>query len=694
MASAPQLLIDIGQHSVKALLVSGGKKGISVRQAAKIPLEMPSNAPSEDIQAKTLNVLGEVIQKVGGKGKRAAIALQGRQAFSRPVTVPLIRGRQLDRIIRYEARQQIPFPIDQVNLDYHVHDIADDASDLNVTILAVRKEIADDASKMIRQAGAKADVIDVGPLALFNAYKAAMKPDPDEVTAVVSIGASGTDIVIEQNGDLRFMRSAPIGGNTLTGMLAKELSIDWSYAEQLKSKAADAYGSKEEEANIAPEDVAAVLERGFEQIVTEIRRSLDFYVSQAEASSVTRIFLSGGTCNMEGVVEFLEERLGVVVEQSDFTQMEGLTWDAGDREAFALEATLMGLAARLFVEKPMALNVAPSSTLQRLDFERRLPLLAVATVALVLILGGSYMMMQQTLGHMREARDRMLQIVRPGGGGQLDENVKQLQTLTDELKVFGSRFERLEEVLAKRGERTRYYNELANVVPEDVWLSSMNARSDKLIFSGKTVGDRRLMDLLNAIRLSPYFADDAVFLTEQGTDEGSLTFTLEIAGFRQPTPEEVKFVELLLKANGTDYELVKAVIDRGEDGSNPPLAILGTLEFQEEKGAFNALKRVYEALQSSNLSECEKIQWRAYDRTMNEKARTEIAVENIQKYTDGSLNDEEFRASWSELEVPPTPTPTPTPLPEGMEAGMGMYGMYGMMGMGGFGMPMGGGAGG
>ena len=584
MASAPQLLIDIGQNSVKALLVSGGKKSVTVRKAVSLPLELaggsavdePAGASqgsdesatstrAQDLKIKTAHVLKSVVAQVGGKGKRAMVALPGRQAFSRPVTVPLIRGRQLERIVRYEARQQIPFPIDQVNLDYHIHPGDSDQQNLDVTILAVRKEVAAEAVKAVRSAGAKADILDVGPVALFNAYLGTVKADPDEVTAVVNIGASGTDIVIEQNGELRFMRSAPLGGDTLTGLLAKQFKLDWGYAESLKSKPADAYGSQEEEHDIAPEDVAAVLEKGFELIVTEIRRSLDFYVSQSDASSVTRVLLAGGTCRMEGVVEFLEERLGVQVLQPDFTEMEGLNWQAQNREDFKPEAILMGLVARQMLDTP-AFNVAPSSTKQRLDFERRLPLLSIAAVLLVAILGGGFTIVQQAMEHERQALDRLRTIVEPGGGSEMKEDVKYLQTLTQEIKDFNSRYEKLDTVLAKRGQRTGYYLQLAEVVPEDVWLSKVAVSSDltvgeQMTIEGKTVSTGHLLGLLDAIRLSPYFQDDAVMLTAEGAEEGSLTFTIEINGFRDPSPEELKFVALMRAVKDSDLQLVKAMIE-------------------------------------------------------------------------------------------------------------------------------------
>ncbi len=685
MASSPQLLVDIGQHQIKALLVSGGKKGVTVRQAACASLDLPGNAPNEDIQAKTVNVLKDVLKAIGGKKKRAAVALQGRHAFSRPVTVPLIRGRQLDKIIRYEARQQIPFPIDQVNLDYQIQEAVEGATDLDVTLLAVRREVADEVSKSLAAAGAKADIVDVGPVALYNAYCATIKPEEHEVTAVVNIGASGTDIVIEQEGELRFLRSAPIAGNTMTGMLAKEFDIDWAYAEELKKKPADTYGSKEEEHNLAPEDVAAVLERGFEQIVTEVRRSLDFYVSQSDASSVTRVLLCGGSTQMDGVVEFLEERLGVQVLQPDFTQIESVTWSASDRDGFSSEATLMGLVARMVSDKALQFNVAPPYTKRRLDFENRLPLLSVAAVLLAAIIGGGYFLTQLDIEKRREASQRMTAIVRPGGSGQnLSGNVEKLRGLTEQLKEHNKRFGRLEQVRDKRGVQTGYYLELANLVPDEVWLSEILSLSDHLEVIGKTVSEDKLQQFLASVRLSPYFDDGSIFLKEQNVSEsGSVNFAVDVLEFCGPSPEEVKFVETLLAVK--DLEVLKAVIDAGESGTDPIKAIVGFGKRADDQQILPVLKHIYSALASSNLElDCQSVQWRSYDRLHNEvDPRYDVAVEKLKQYQDNSLGDTEFIETWTKLDVPtPTPTPTPT-MAEG--EGMGGFGGYGM-GYGGFGM--------
>ncbi len=190
-----------------------------------------------------------------------------------------------------------------------------DQSELEVQLVAVRKEVADTYAAILKKCKIRADIIEAAPISIYNAYAGSLKRDPEEVTALISIGASGTDIVVEQNGSMQFMRNAPEAGSSLTTALAKNLEIPFDKAEELKTKPAPDYSQEEGEGgSITADKVSAILEKGFERIATEIRRSFDFYVSQSDAMPVTRVFLSGGSSKMEGVTDFLSERLGVPVE--------------------------------------------------------------------------------------------------------------------------------------------------------------------------------------------------------------------------------------------------------------------------------------------------------------------------------------------------------------------------------------------
>jgi len=241
MAKIPQLVIDIGYQSIKVAQVRSTKNGVEVVKAGSEPLMLPPNSDQDVINQRIEETLPILLQRLGIKENRAIITLPGRAAFTRRLQVPVVRGRQLDRIIKYEAKQHIPFPLEQVNLDYQVSSVGTESTELDIHLVAVRKEIAEAQVKILKKCGIRADIIETAPLSIYNAYAASTLRDPDEVTAIVSIGASSTDIVIEQKSQMQFMRSAPVAGNALTSLIAKKFDIAHEEAETLKSKSAEDY---------------------------------------------------------------------------------------------------------------------------------------------------------------------------------------------------------------------------------------------------------------------------------------------------------------------------------------------------------------------------------------------------------------------------------------------------------------------
>jgi type IV pilus assembly protein PilM len=697
MAKGPLVAVDLGQHSVKMLAMKRTRKGAVVIGAVSQAIGLPPKSSAEEIGQRSAEIIKALRKGVARGGRRVAVALSGRSAFSRHVKIPAVTGRQLNRIIRYEARQQIPFPIEQVNLDHHVVPSAPGAREVEVMLLAVRRDIASDLVSRLAAGGVRTDIVDVGPICLFNAYMATMGPAEGEVTAVISIGASSTDIVVEQGGQMRFMRSAPNAGNTLTEQLAKQLDVDWEEAERLKTLPASEY-EKAEGKGPSAVDVATVLEEAFDSIVSDIRRSLDFYVSQPEASPVTRVVLCGGTARMVGVVEFLEDRLGVPVTLADFTASETLSWDVANRSEYAIEGILAGLAVHCGGKAALTLNVAPDSVKQRLDLERRAPMLTLCGLLLAGLLFAGFTGIQTCMDHDRQALERIQNVVNPTG---LGPNQNELKRVRDEQIEFDRRFDKLSEVAKKQGLVTGRYLEVLSMVPDDVWLTTVDLASDRMTLQGKALNEQRLQEFISNLRLSPYLVDDQVALSSfVPAPDGSIEYKIEAKEFWNPRQEVILFISNLKKT--PDLTLILATLTTNAAGPGTPpavtdetpaqsllTAVVGTYDVENPLARVAVLRKVYAAVEKSQIQNCDKIQLRFFDRGFNERARQEVRFAEVTDFYSGKRNEQEMVAALESGSQPPpaTPAPTPTVLPEGM---MGAYGYPGYGYPGGYGMPMGG----
>ncbi|MEW6234982.1 MAG: type IV pilus assembly protein PilM [Candidatus Omnitrophota bacterium] len=691
MAKSPQLVIDIGQQQIKILqLKTSGKGGVGVVKAGRLALPVSPNADQDEFYLRVGETLPILLQQLDIKEKRAIVSLPGRAAFTRRLKVPVVRGRQLDRIIRYEARQHIPFPLEQINMDYQASKTPEDILEMDVNLVAVRREFSDGYSKILKKCGIRSDILDAAPLCIYNAYASSQLRNPEEVTAIVCIGASSMDIVIEQNGSMQFMRSAPTAGASLTALLAKKFDISLDEAEQFKTKPAADY--QDDGRGITPEKVSSTLEQGFERIVTEIRKSFDFYVSQAESHPVTRILVCGGTAKMEGTVEFLEDRLGVPVSFFDASSVEGVTIPDEYRSFLKNEPCLIGMALRAGGKSFSNLSFSPSHIKQRLELERRAPMLSLMALLLVVMLAGAIYFLNTMLNTRRQALAQASMIVNPGITASSN-----LRKVRDEQDNYNERFEKINQVAVKRGNLTRIFLEVQRLIPEYVWLESIELTSSKMTIKGRALNDEKIAAYIKNLYMSPFFDNNAVVYKEAdiisdplNPAQTQIQFTIDLIRFNKPSEEEISFVnDLRSRTQETTILLVKFEREKPDDNTSPSTALLGVFAEESVKEEINLLSKVFASLVASKDETVKMIEIRFHNRGNEEVRRIQVSRESIAKFKDGRLSQEDFEKEFTLITPSPSPTPSPTPTPDLEDAGAsaGMYGMYGMMGgmMGGVG---------
>jgi len=242
------------------------------------------------------------------------IAVSGPAAIIRYVNFPKMNEDELRRALKFEAPKHIPFSLEEVNLDSYVlkADLPD--NQMLVLLAAVKKEIIAQRLKIIEGVGLRANLIDIDSIALINAFNfnRAQTQAEHESVALLNIGALMSNLNILENGMPRLSRDIHIGGNSFTQKIADVLNIDFKSAEDLKLNP-----DQERQKNIS-----AAIESALVNLAAEIRTSFDYYESQS-ASTVAKIFTSGGSILSGGLTEMLVNLLGIEAAPWDpFTQMK------------------------------------------------------------------------------------------------------------------------------------------------------------------------------------------------------------------------------------------------------------------------------------------------------------------------------------------------------------------------------------
>jgi len=299
--------IDISTSSVKVLELS--RSGQHYRVEAKALEPLPPGAVS-DRNISDPDEVGAAIRRAvrasGSSLKQAAVAVPTSAVITRTVPMPADRSEEeIETEIRLEAPKYIPYPLDEVYLDFEVRGVSESNPDtLDVTIVASRRENVELRQEALEAAGLKAKIVDVDAYALENALNLMADRHPsirlEHRIAVLDIGATLTTLTVIQNGATLYTRDQTFG------------------CDQLTASIADAYGLSREQAEVArltgdlPADYqATVLEPFMQSAVDQIKHSLQFFTSASHYGSVDCIVLLGGGALHSGMDRFVTDRTGI-----------------------------------------------------------------------------------------------------------------------------------------------------------------------------------------------------------------------------------------------------------------------------------------------------------------------------------------------------------------------------------------------
>lgn len=338
--------LDIGDSSIKVVELKefGRGRGWEVQSLATEPL------PQEAIVDGTIMDAGLVVDTLRRiwsqnkiKTRKVATALSGHSVIIRRINLPTMSEAELAEQIRWEAEQYIPFDIKDVSLDYHVLEGSSLAGEgnMDVILVAARKEKIDDYTSVISQAGLEPTVVDVGTFAALNCFEANYKDEMPGQAALIDIGSSVTSIAVLQNGVSVFWRDISIGGNQYTDTLQRELNLSRDQAEAAKR------GESVE--GVGAAQVEEILATVNEELCHEIQRTIDFVKAFAGSEHpIEAIYLTGGGSRLPGLQEALAQKFGARIDCLDpFRRVKLPAKLAGmETEAAPHAAVAVGLALR------------------------------------------------------------------------------------------------------------------------------------------------------------------------------------------------------------------------------------------------------------------------------------------------------------------------------------------------------------
>ena len=429
MPAATRILsLNLGSHTIGLAEFEAQPNGGLVLTGYRLRELAADPANDSARNAQIAAALPEMLHELALKHSPVNYATAAQSVFARFVKLPAVEEEKIDRIIAFEAQQNVPFPIDEVVWDYQLVGGGADEQ-IQVVLVAIKEDLLEGINSAVESSGLRTAIVDVATMALYNAFRYNYS-DLSGCSLLVDIGARTTNLLFIEPARI-FSRSVAIGGASVTSAIAREFNEPFAAAELRKKR--DGFvslgGAYAEPPDPEVARVSKIVRGTMTRLHAEMMRSISHYRTQQQGNAPDRLFLCGGSTSTPYMREFFQEKLQVPIEFFNPLRNVSVS-ETVDAAAVASSAhvlgELTGLALRGAMTCPMELNLRPQSVVRRQETERRRPyfVLAAACFILGLLAWGAYFWrasqvqdratarLQEKVDAMRSIENQMSQVRR------------------------------------------------------------------------------------------------------------------------------------------------------------------------------------------------------------------------------------------------------------------------------------------
>jgi len=349
--------IEVGSAAIKAVRLERDGADVRVADFVVIPHPKVLTTPDLNIEEMLRISLGSFMQQKSIEGAVVMMGVPGNDGLARFAKLPPIPKKAVPQTVLFEAKQQIPFPLEEVEWDYHLF-AAEDSPEYEVGIFAILKEKIAQRLSLYKELGLRPGGMTLGPIAVYNAmmFDRDLDKGGKPVIAFLDIGTRASDLVVIEEGRC-WTRTFPIGGHHFTEAIAAAFSVPYGKADRLKAEAATHKYAKQ---------LMHAMRPVFDDLLQEVQRSMGHYQSLHPDKPVTQVVGLGSTFRIPGLRKFLSDQLQVEIrrlEEFEKIKVEGSA--ASDFAANAMNlSTAIGLALQGLGFSEISINLSPVGNLR------------------------------------------------------------------------------------------------------------------------------------------------------------------------------------------------------------------------------------------------------------------------------------------------------------------------------------------
>jgi type IV pilus assembly protein PilM len=345
--------LDIGHHSIKAVQIDRAGQGWRITKREEVPTPPDSIKDGVIVGPDAIvDALRHLLKAAHIHATSAVISVAGGSVVVRNVRIPKMPEATLRRSIKYEAGRYVPTSVEDSYIEFEIVGYPEQGQ-MDVLIVAAPKDIVESRIRVCSAAGLEVEIVDIEP---FAAYRSLIETDPsahfsDQTIALVDIGANTTSVSVVSGGQFSMTRSIPQGGRTFTDALRSYFKLSEEDAEAGKRQLDLRELLAEDKPSENPP--LRVLQPHIDELIREIRRSLNYYQSQqteqGQPKPVTTVILSGGAARMPGLDEYMAKKLNLEVRTLGILDNPRFSYGGTDDPGTGMELSVAsGLALRAY----------------------------------------------------------------------------------------------------------------------------------------------------------------------------------------------------------------------------------------------------------------------------------------------------------------------------------------------------------
>ncbi len=428
--------IDIGNCALKALRCHLNREDGTIVADAFDYIEYPNILTEPDIVPGDMvhDALIQFLSRNNIKGDKVAISVAGKNGITRFIKLPPVEAKRIPDLVKYEAKQVIPFDLKEVILDYQRlggDKMSDMALEVDIGLFAMKRDIVYHLLEPLDDAHIPVDLVQLTPVALYNMAMheyVTNIPSPEEYdpenpppfVGFLSMGTDNTDLVLT-NGYKVWVRDIPIGGNQFTKALTTEMKLTFAKAEHLKRNANQSTDKKA---------LFQSMRSVFSNFVDEIQRSIRYFISLDRYATIDKIIGCGNAIQLAGLRKYLEQNLGITVEVAndfnniDLTEIKNNPSFTDNIKTFGV---CYGLCLQGLGQSNLGTNFLPREIVHARIINSKKPWMAAAAALLLL---GASISFGSHVSHWQSSKDSTFSSL-----------ISQAKSITDEVSSFNTQKE-------------------------------------------------------------------------------------------------------------------------------------------------------------------------------------------------------------------------------------------------------------